>query len=677
MHFPGINPHLLTLTSNFHVPIYRDILLHLGICSVSKRSCANILKRGAGEAICIVIGGAAESLSAHPGTADLTLKRRLGFVKIAMQHGADLVPVFSFGENDIYEQLSNEKGTTVYKLQTKFQSVFGFTLPLFHGRGLLNYNFGLMPYRRPIVSVVGRPIHVTKIVDPSKAQVEATQKLYIEELMRSNINNPINERQMNAITTEAKQPQERDSPPQTTATETLDLGKESNELNSSNENSDSPANTTMVDKVTEKIRGQSMVDATPPTAEVGQARTNIQRSHSGSEGESSDKETSRKRKLSSQSSVATETAVRQHLKRPKESDVPEREEDSEDVATNISVPKSPKSRQAFGFGAFASSKSPFASAQSVCVDSHSYNNHSAYSLSKSTSATPALIPESQTRVALQTSEFVAKNETNESVVPGSPNVNPPSSAPERRTNSGFAAFASVSPFQNVGSMVQPAGGVNPTSPARESLAGPVRRSKSPVGKHQAFGQYSTGVSRFGAHSTRKITQDDGGQPTGDVTEKSVLVHPEFADILQAKGEPNEEPDENVTKLEIQQIQYNTGEEEDFTVFQTRAKLYTQDEQFAYKERGTGLLKINVRRSDGEGARIVMRAEGVLRLLLNMALYPGLICELGPDPKFVKVAEITPNERKFHAIKVGSTKLAQELFDQLTENTPTTSTAAGA
>lgn len=69
---------------------------------------------------------------------------------------ADLVPVFSFGENDvslqwlyfrtilndaheqIYKQMSNEKGTTVYALQKKFQSVFGFTLPLFHGRGLLN-----------------------------------------------------------------------------------------------------------------------------------------------------------------------------------------------------------------------------------------------------------------------------------------------------------------------------------------------------------------------------------------------------------------------------------------------------------------------------------------------------------------------------------------------------------
>lgn len=149
---------------------------------------------------------------------------------------------------------------------------------------------------------------------------------------------------------------------------------------------------------------------------------------------------------------------------------------------------------------------------------------------------------------------------------------------------------------------------------------------------------------------------------------------------------------------------NTGEEDDLTVFQTRAKLYTQDESFAYKERGTGLLKVNVRRSDGEGARIgmnvqtwllhwlklvgfaVMRAEGVLRLLLNMPLYPGLICELGPDPKFIKVAEITSRERKLHAVKVcffslhfslvmnffsqvGSAKVAQELYDHLMDNTP--------
>lgn len=85
--YPGIVPHLLTLASNFRIPFYRDILLALGICSVSKQSCSNILKGGPGQAITIVVGGAAESLSARPGTADLTLRKRLGFIKVAIQHG--------------------------------------------------------------------------------------------------------------------------------------------------------------------------------------------------------------------------------------------------------------------------------------------------------------------------------------------------------------------------------------------------------------------------------------------------------------------------------------------------------------------------------------------------------------------------------------------------------------
>lgn len=119
--FPGLKPHLMTLASNFKIPLYRDLLLALGVCSVSMPSCTNILKQGErvtllgleistymvtstsgpGSALTIVVGGAAESLSAHPGTADLTLKRRMGFIKLAIRQGADLVPVFSFGENDV------------------------------------------------------------------------------------------------------------------------------------------------------------------------------------------------------------------------------------------------------------------------------------------------------------------------------------------------------------------------------------------------------------------------------------------------------------------------------------------------------------------------------------------------------------------------------------------------
>ncbi|KAI0794243.1 DAGAT-domain-containing protein [Fomes fomentarius] len=181
--FPGIVPHLLTLTSNFRMPFFRDIILAMGMRSVSKLSCSNILSGGPGRTITIVVGGAAESLCAQPGTADLTLRKRLGFIKIAIQHGADLVPVFSFGENDIYRQMPNEKGTTLHSLQKKFQNIFGFTLPLFYGRGLLNYNLGLMPYRKRIVAVIGHPIRVVQCDKPTLEEIMHVQQQYIDELM--------------------------------------------------------------------------------------------------------------------------------------------------------------------------------------------------------------------------------------------------------------------------------------------------------------------------------------------------------------------------------------------------------------------------------------------------------------------------------------------------------------
>ena len=85
--FPGIRPHLLTLHSNFNWPIFRDYLMALGMASVSRESCETILRGKPGSAIVIVVGGAQESLSAHPGHMDLTLERRLGFIRVAMHTG--------------------------------------------------------------------------------------------------------------------------------------------------------------------------------------------------------------------------------------------------------------------------------------------------------------------------------------------------------------------------------------------------------------------------------------------------------------------------------------------------------------------------------------------------------------------------------------------------------------
>ena len=48
----------------------------------------------------------------------------------------------------------------------------------------------------------------------------------------------------------------------------------------------------------------------------------------------------------------------------------------------------------------------------------------------------------------------------------------------------------------------------------------------------------------------------------------------------------------------------TGEEDDYTIHQVRSKLFSL-EGGQWKERGTGLLKLNVKDSDGTGARLGM------------------------------------------------------------------------
>ena len=48
---------------------------------------------------------------------------------------------------------------------------------------------------------------------------------------------------------------------------------------------------------------------------------------------------------------------------------------------------------------------------------------------------------------------------------------------------------------------------------------------------------------------------------------------------------------------------HTGEEEEETVYQVRGKLFALSEQNQWKERGTGMLRLNVRREDGGGARL--------------------------------------------------------------------------
>ncbi|KAI1282030.1 2-acylglycerol O-acyltransferase 1 [Halotydeus destructor] len=178
--FPGLRATMLVLDGNLRVPVVREFQLFCGACSASRESMEWLLtKEGTGNALWLVPGGLKEMPTARPGTFMLYLARRKGFCRIALKHGADLVPVLSFGENELFNEIKVKEGSHIRTLHVMAVQLLGWPLPLIHGRGIFQYTFGLMPYRRPVTTVVGRPIPVTKLdSEPTKEQIDELHDKY-------------------------------------------------------------------------------------------------------------------------------------------------------------------------------------------------------------------------------------------------------------------------------------------------------------------------------------------------------------------------------------------------------------------------------------------------------------------------------------------------------------------
>lgn len=181
--FPGITPYLLVLPGHFQFPVYRDYFMAGGAVEASSESMKFLLtKHGTGNALGLVVGGALEALEAFPGKFNLKLAKKKGFIKVALTTGAYLVPMFSFGEHELFVQAENPEGSRLRNIQNWLTKYTGFSPPVFHGRGMFNYTFGLVPYRIPVYTVVGAPIEVQKDDNPSQEKIDELHKTYLKEL---------------------------------------------------------------------------------------------------------------------------------------------------------------------------------------------------------------------------------------------------------------------------------------------------------------------------------------------------------------------------------------------------------------------------------------------------------------------------------------------------------------
>ncbi|KAH8316515.1 hypothetical protein KR067_009345 [Drosophila pandora] len=192
--FPQVRPKLGTLDQHFHVPFMREVLRCWGLVSVSKEALLRMLSRSndpkhkdnsdgfTSNAVAILVGGAQEAMDSHPGQYILTLKNRKGFVKMAIRTGSSIVPTFSFGEVDIYDQVENPPNSKLRRFQNAVKKLTGVSPIIPKGRGIFNYSFGILPYRGRIVQVVGAPIDVIKSDQPDSAYVDEIHGKVIEAL---------------------------------------------------------------------------------------------------------------------------------------------------------------------------------------------------------------------------------------------------------------------------------------------------------------------------------------------------------------------------------------------------------------------------------------------------------------------------------------------------------------
>eukprot|EP00904_Undaria_pinnatifida_P006762 jgi/Undpi1/3215/HiC_scaffold_15.g06589.m1 len=170
--FPGVR-HIAGVAADIilRMPGIRSMYALMGIRRAGRKSILGMFEDGVNVAV--VVGGIAEMFMVSKKSEIVYLKKRKNFTKIAVEAGADIVPVYFFGNTLLHDLVGGEGADNwLCRLSRKFKA----SLVLFYGR------FGTpIPRRRKLKMVAGRPIPVVQSDHPTEAYVD---ELHAELLKR-------------------------------------------------------------------------------------------------------------------------------------------------------------------------------------------------------------------------------------------------------------------------------------------------------------------------------------------------------------------------------------------------------------------------------------------------------------------------------------------------------------
>eukprot|EP00775_Hariotina_reticulata_P011662 gene11662-11805_t len=157
--WPWMRVYALAANSVFSVPYLRHLTTWWGAAPATEENFKALLKRGN---VAVIVGGIAEMYMKHPAKERIMLRRRKGFVRVAVETGTSIVPVYHFG--------------CTQALDAWPQSAAGLSRKYRVSLGVPVGRWGLtpVPHPAPMFRVSGAPIAVPRI-DPA-ADPEAFKK---------------------------------------------------------------------------------------------------------------------------------------------------------------------------------------------------------------------------------------------------------------------------------------------------------------------------------------------------------------------------------------------------------------------------------------------------------------------------------------------------------------------
>eukprot|EP00585_Thalassiosira_rotula_P011848 CAMPEP_0196160126 /NCGR_PEP_ID=MMETSP0910-20130528/46668_1 /TAXON_ID=49265 /ORGANISM="Thalassiosira rotula, Strain GSO102" /LENGTH=298 /DNA_ID=CAMNT_0041425051 /DNA_START=54 /DNA_END=951 /DNA_ORIENTATION=+ len=156
-----------------NVPLLKNLmgifnLAYFNLVDASASNMKRILKEGGN--IKIYIGGIAELFKCCRTEERLYLKKRKGFIKLALRAGVDIIPIYCFGNTSVLSVLTHGP---LAALSRKLQA----SLTLFWGKWYLP-----IPRDEKLLYVVGKPLGLPHIVEPTQEDIDKWHKVYCDQV---------------------------------------------------------------------------------------------------------------------------------------------------------------------------------------------------------------------------------------------------------------------------------------------------------------------------------------------------------------------------------------------------------------------------------------------------------------------------------------------------------------